>query len=420
MDADDVRTCTLDNGLVVLVQPMHDVQSASFVVMAPAGSTHEPVGANGTAAALSDLIMRGAGGRDSRELASALDQLGVQRSETVGWHFVSFCGATLADNLPASLDIYADVVLRPSLPADELPAVMSGVEQGLLALEDEPQRKALIELRRRCYDAPWGLPTEGQLEDLPNITHQTVVDQYERCFRPNGTIIGVAGNVDPERVVEQVDGLLGGWAPRDAACVVRGSRGSRIDHIPHDSQQTQIALAYDAPPYSHPDYYTAWAAVSVLSGGSSSRLFTEVRENRGLCYAVYATLNSLLTEGRVFCYAGTTRKRAQETLDVTLQEIRRLGEGVLEDELARCKARAKSTLIMQQESTSARAGALARDWFHLGRVVSLDEVRKKIDDLTVSRVNEYTRTHPPKDVAVLTIGADPLAVHEESKSSGAE
>src|SRR5690606_34074482 len=102
-------------------------------------------------------------------------------------------------------------------------------------------------------------------------------------------------------------------------------------------------VAYDAVPYPDDAYYAAWAAVGILSGGMSARLFTEVREKRGLCYSVYAALHSLRTEGRVLCYAGTTNERAQETLDVTLQELVRLREGVEQSELDRCKARAKSS-----------------------------------------------------------------------------
>mgnify|MGYP002622779198 FL=1 len=412
MQPAEIRTTTLNNGLVVLVQPMPDVQSASFVLMIPAGSTHEPAGCNGASSAISDLIMRGAAGKSSRELAGALDALGVQRSESVGWHFISFSGATLKGHLAAALDIYADVIQRPDLPQQELPAVIAGIEQSLLAMEDEPQRKALVELRRRCYDAPWGLPTEGSLDDLPNITHDILLDHYRRCFRPNGAVIGIAGNVNVDRVVAQIERLFGSWSPSKDLPVVRGSRGPRVDHISHDSQQTQIAMAYDAVPYSHPDYYTAWAAVSVLSGGSSSRLFTEVREKRGLCYTVYATLNSLLKEGRVLCYAGTTAERAQETLDVTLNEIEHLSDGIADDELERCTARAKSTLVMQQESTGARAGALARDWFHLGRVVPLEEIREKIDALSAEQVGDYARAHPPRDVTLLTIGPEPLKISQ--------
>ena len=137
--------------------------------------------------------------------------------------------------------------------------------------------------------------------------------------------------------------------------------------------------------------------IGVLSGGMSARLFTEVRERRALCYAVSAVLNSLPSEGRVLCYAGTTVERAQETLDVTLAEMVRLGEGIELSELERCQARAKSSLIMQQESTIARAASLARDWFHLGRITTLEEVRSRIEALNVETVLEYIHAHPAAD-----------------------
>lgn len=189
-----------------------------------------------------------------------------------------------------------------------------------------------------------------------------------------------------------------------------GPRGERIGHIPHDSTQTHIGIAYDAIEYAHPDYYKAWAAVGVLSGGMSARLFTEVRERRGLCYSVSASLNSMKHEGRVLCYAGTTVERAQETLDVTMRELQRLGDGIEQHELDRCKARAKSSLIMQQESTSSRATSIARDWHFLKRVQTLDDIRRDIDELTVAGVLDYVHQHPARDFTILTIGPNPLKV----------
>jgi predicted Zn-dependent peptidase len=191
---------------------------------------------------------------------------------------------------------------------------------------------------------------------------------------------------------------------------VRGGHGPPIDHVTVDSTQTQIGIAYPAVPYRHEDYYAAWAAVSVLSGGSSSRLFTEVRERRGLCYSVFAMLHSQLTEGRVLAYAGTTAERAQETLDVTLAELQRLSSGIERAELERCKAGAKSALIMQQESTASRASAMARDWLHRGRVVPLEEVHQRLDALSVADVNRYVQAHPADNVCVLTIGPAALEV----------
>jgi predicted Zn-dependent peptidase len=133
-----------------------------------------------------------------------------------------------------------------------------------------------------------------------------------------------------------------------------------------------------------------------------------VREKRGLCYTVYASLHTQRDRASVLCYAGTTAERAQETLDVTISELKRLGKGIEQSELDRLKARIKSSLIMQQESTSARSGALGRDWYHLGRARSLDEVGKLVDDLTADSINSFLEANPPSELLVVTLGPEPL------------
>ena len=409
----DIQTHLLENGLTLVLEPMADVQSAAFSLLVPAGSIYDARGQNGTAAVLTELIARGAGERDSKQLSSDLDNLGVQHQESVGSSHLTFSGATLSENLGPALRIFGDIVRRPHLPSAQFDAARAGVEQSLRAIEDEPRQKVMVELRRRSYDAPWGLPSEGNLDDLPQITPDSIRDQYERCFRPNDSILGIAGNIDIAHIKGVVEEVFGTWEQQSAPEIQTAPHGAAHGHLEHESTQTHIGIAYDSVPYREPAYYTAWAAVGVLSGGMSSRLFTEVREKRGLCYSVHASLHSLPHEARVFCYAGTTAERAQETLDVTVQELVRLGDGIEEDELARCKARAKSSLIMQQESTFARSSSIARDWFHLGRVVTLQEVHEKIDALTVDGVLDYVGAHPARDFTILTIGPRSLEVNIE-------
>jgi len=405
-----IETHSISNGLTLIVEPMADVQSAAFSLLIPAGSNYDPPHRAGAAAVLCDWMLRGAGSRDSRQLSNELDNLGLQRNEGVGNSHISFTGATLAESLPQALRLYADIVQAPRFPPDQFEAARVGVEQSLRAIEDEPRQKIMVELRRRCYESPWGIPSEGTLEGVENLTAEVVRTHFERCAGPRDAILGIAGKVDVAASIALVEDLFGGWKAKPAPKFETGSRGPSQDHIKHESTQTQIGIAYDSVAYRDAGYYAAWAAVSVLSGGMSSRLFTEVREKRGLCYSVFAMLNCLRDQGRVLCYAGTTSERAQETLDVTLQELQRLKEGISEDELERCKARAKSSLIMQQESSSSRASSIARDWYHLGRVTTLGEVRDKIDALTVDALLEHIAAHPAEDFTILTLGPEPLEV----------
>jgi predicted Zn-dependent peptidase len=403
---------TLPNGLVLLAERMEHVRSAAINFLVPAGCAYDPPGRLGVASVLAEMITRGAGPRDSRELSLALDGLGVDRDESVGAINMRFWGSTLARNVPAALDIYADIVLRPHLPPAELEPVQALALQDIQSLEDAPQQKVMVELRRRYYPHPLSKDRRGRSEDIETLTPAAVQAQYRRLFRPNGAILSVAGNIEWGPLKAQVERLFGDWAPADAPDLTPDPHAPKSEHLPKDTQQTQIAIAFPSVPVGHADYYAARAAAAVLSGGMSSRLFTEVREKRGLCYSVYAFHETFKDRGTMLAYAGTRSDRAQQTLDVTVGELRRLKDGVEDDEIDRVKAGLKSSLIMQEESTSARAGAIATDWYYLGRVRTFDEIQAAIDGLTPRAVLDYLDHHPVRDLTLVTLGPEPLVMPE--------
>jgi predicted Zn-dependent peptidase len=392
---------------------MLSLESAAFTFLVPAGCVHDPPDRNGLSGFTCEMALRGAGPRDNRRFVLDLDNLGVERHESVSAAHACFSGATLAENLPHALVIYADVLRRARLPADQLEAGRLVMLQELRAVEDEPAQKVMIELRRRHYPDPWGRPAQGEQQAIEAITVDDVRPFFHQRYRPNGTTLGVAGRFEWEQLKSTVGDLLGDWEPGAEPHVVEQAPPRKYQHLPYDSNQTQIGIAYPSVPYRDPDYFQAWGAVGVLSGGSSARLFTEVRERRGLCYSVHAAYSTLRDRGGVFCYAGTSADRAQETLDVILAELGRLAEGIEENELDRLKARIKSTLIMQQESSAARSSAIARDWYHLGRARTLDELEQLIDQLTSRSINAYLAEHPPGDFTLVTLGSRKLDVPVE-------
>ena len=228
------------------------------------------------------------------------------------------------------------------------------------------------------------------------MTPESVRGHFRRHFRPAGTIMSVAGNIDWEPLRDQVGRLFGDWQGEPVPAVTAGPSRAGFDHIPKETTQTQIGIAYPSVPIGHADYYAALGAVNVLSGGMSSRLFTHVREERGLCYSVWATYQTFKDRASVIAYAGTTAERAQETFDVTLRELKRLREGIEEDEIDRVRAGLKSSLIMAEESTSSRAGSLASDWYYLGRVRSTEEIQKAIDGLTPKAILDHVGAIRPR------------------------
>ena len=140
----------------------------------------------------------------------------------------------------------------------------------------------------------------------------------------------------------------------------------------------------------------------------SARLFTEIREKRGLCYSVYASHDTVKDRAAVVCYAGTRTDRAQETLDVLIAELKRLRDGVTVEELDRLKASLKTSLVMQQESTGARASAMASDWFYLGRVRTLDETQAAVNGVDEAAILKYLDRFPVRNPTVVTLGPKAL------------
>lgn len=400
---------TLPNGLTLLAERLPHVRSAAFNFLLPAGCLYDPLDRPGLSNLLSGLVTRGAGDRDSRALMLALDSLGLDRDESSGLYHLRFWGSTLAKNLLPALEIYADILRRPHLPDEELEPVQALALQDLAGLEDEPRQKVLIEVKKRHFPPPLGRDRRGTPAGIQATTPDDIRQFHARHCHPGSAILSVAGDFDWSTLKSLVERCFGDWQPLPAPLPATEPALPRQEHQTKDTQQTQIGLAYNTVPLTHADYYTAIGAVNVLSGGMSSRLFTEVREKRGLCYSVWASYQTLKDRACVVCYAGSTNERAQETLTVTREVLGSLAGGVTQDEVDRVKAGLKSSLIMQEESTSARAGSIAADWFYLGRVRTFDEIQNAINGLTPERIATFARQHPPEDLTLVTLGPKPLA-----------
>jgi predicted Zn-dependent peptidase len=398
---------------------MPGVQSAALTLLLPAGAAYEGAdGLNlggGAATMAAEWITRGAGTRDSHALLTALDNLGVSHAESAQTLQTSIAGATLARNLEPALELFADMVLRPHLDDDEVEPIRALCLQTLRSLEDDPGTKVIYELRRRHFPDPWGRPSPGTIEGVTSLSPAEVREFFRKTYRPNGAILGVAGAIDWPRLRDAVGRIFGDWMPQAELQVGAKPGGPRRDHILRETQQIQIAMAYPAATVDSPNYYRARAATAILGGYSSARLFTEVREKRGLCYSVYSTYEGQPDRAAMLCLAGTSADRAQQTLDVMVAEIERLGRGgVAPDELETMRAGLKSSLIMAQESSMSRSGTLAADWYFLGRVRSLEEIAAELDALTPASVSGYAaEMASPRERTILTLGPAALTLPPE-------
>jgi predicted Zn-dependent peptidase len=404
----EINAHRLSNGLVLVAESMPWLESAAFTLLVPAGHSRDPADRLGLGNFTCEMVQRGCGERDSRQFIEDLERLGVDTSGSVLTAHTNFGAAMPAERLPAALAIHADLVRRPLLPESQLEDARAVCLQEIRAAEDDLAQQVMNELRHRRYGEPFGRADYGTQPGVTAIGMDDIRRSVQQFFQPQGAILGVAGKIDWPQLRADVERLFGDWQSHavPALTCTPPARGYR--HIPYDSSQTHIGISFDSVPYPHPDYFKARAAVGILSDGVSSRLFTEVREKRGLVYTVSASCHSLKDRGSVNCYAGTTTERAQETLNVVLTELTRLADGVQEEELQRLKARIKSSLIMQQESSTSRSSSLAFDWYYLERIRPLDELRAVIDQLTADQINHYLAENPPRQFNAVTLGQQPL------------
>jgi len=274
------------NGLTLLGQIMPNVSSAAFTVMIPGGSSHDGEKLRGAASVAAEWLLRGAGSRDSRGLNEALDSLGIQHGEHAQAEHFTLSATQLSRNLAPALDIYADIILNPSLAAETFDSCRQLIAQDLQGLDDEPARKCNSLLREKFFPAPLGYIPYGTPESLEAMTDSALRRHLGMLFSPQGTIFAVAGKFDWDEVCGSIEKLFGDWKG-DALGKLQTTPGkTAVEHITRDSAQTHIALAHHAVISGDEAYYPARIAEAVLSRGMGSRLFTEVREKRGLAYHV--------------------------------------------------------------------------------------------------------------------------------------
>jgi predicted Zn-dependent peptidase len=403
----------LPSGLTLVAQHMPGVESAAMTLLVPSGSATDPDGRLGSATVLSDLIIRGAGERDSRALTDYLDLLGLQRSSSASVYHVRLSAAGLADRVIEGLSVYADMVQQAHLKPSDFESSRQLAIQALDGVEDEPRHKLTIQLRKQHLPDPLGRNTMGERRELLALTCDKIAADYHARFQPQDAILAVAGNIDFDALTGRVQSLFATWPSSPAAAIKLQATPRQYTHETQESEQTHIGIAWDSVPESHPDTYAVRLAAEVFGGGMSGRLFTEIREKRALCYSVgvgYAALKEL---GYMSGYAGTSNDRAQGTLDCFMSELQRLRGGITQAELDRAKVALKSSLIMQGESTSARAGAIAHDYFIRKRIRPVDEIKGEIDAVTLARVNDCLAANAAGPFTVVTVGPKPLCVNCE-------
>lgn len=400
----------LDCGATLLVEPNHSLRSAALSWWVPSGTGQDPVGDgnDGLAVMCAELLERGAGDLDSRAFNDRLDCLGVIREVSVHPSLTRISASVRGENLQPTIESLADLVLRPIMPESALEPVRSLCLQAIDGLLDDPGSRADQALHRRAIPAPFNRSAYGSRSVIESLDIDSIRAAWSERCRPIGSIIAIAGDVDPERVADQLNELLAEWSGAPPELPERQAPIGGDEHLQQSSSQVHLELGLDGPLVCDPDELPFLAGIRALGTGASSRLFENVREKHGLCYDVHASYSPNREFGLCTIGAGTTPDRVAKTLDCIMEELERFGRDGLEpSEFERVQRGFKTRILMQGESTSVRAFALARDQHQRGAPRSLADLAEGIDTLTHETVDAVVRrrmgdgwAHAPVRIAV--------------------
>ena len=406
---DSITQATLDNALRIVVEPIDSMRSVSMRLMLPCGVIHQEISQLGIASVCAELLLRGSNLRNSQQQADDFDLAGAVRDATAGARFTSVSMTTLDNRFEEAIELVADMALNPAMNDEAFEASRIMAQHALASLADDPQRRAILAARARHLPDPYCRNTYGTEESLASLTAQTTREWWNAHALPSNAIIGIAGAIDPQNAVDLVTKHFGQWSGQAKDPKVSADAPRGYAHEDDDTNQVQIIIVNDAPPAGHEDEMLEQLAVSVLSGGMSGRLFTEVREKRGLCYSVSASYRSEREHGLVTSYVGTTPERAQESLDVLHEQLVALQAGdVTQEEFDRARIGLKSRVIFSGESTSARSAALIADLVKRGSPRTLAKIIEQIDAVDLDQLNAYLKRRTLGTTTIQTLGPAPL------------
>jgi len=403
----DLRDVTLPGGLRVVVDPLPHLATLSATLQLPWGTVVDPDDAMGSAVVLHEWLQRGAADRDARAQADAFDRYGARRGGGIGRETAAVNVACLARDAGAVLPLLAASVMCPRLAEEEYEGARLLALQELAGLDDAPAQRLAEAAVRARYASAHGRSAYGERSHLERLQAAAVRRLARARLVPGGAVLALAGGGDPDALLDLAAAAFAGWAGRAEPLPAPVARPSHRLHVAGEGAQTQIAVIDDAVPPGAPGWTEQALAMAVLAGGMGSRLSTEVRERRGLAYAVASSVHALGGDAYRFSYAGTTPERAGETLEVLLAELDRWRAGVDADELERARSQLRSSLVLTSESSGGRAGRMAADVHRFGRPRPMAEVLAALDAADLTAVNGFLEGRPRPEPTVVTSGPAP-------------
>ncbi len=401
-----IETSSLGDGLTVVTEALPHAPSVAVGVWAQVGARDEPDALAGASHFLEHLLFKGTEDRTALEIAEAVDRVGGDMNAFTGRESTAFYARVPADQLPMAVDLLTDVVVDPAFHDDDVEVERDVILDELAASLDTPDDRIHVALAEAVFPGhPLGREVIGSEDTVASLSRDTIADFHHRHYRADDLVVAVTGPVDHGDIVDRVtgrfpcgrsDGLLARTPPGDEVVPVTV--------VDRPGEQTHIALGWRSLPAGHPDRYALAVANQVLGGGLSSRLFQEIREQRGLAYSVWSSPSPASDAGQFTAYAGTAPEQASTVLELLDGEVRRfVDDGITQDERDIAVGYLTGSLVLGLEDTASRLGRIGGLMTALGRVVPIEEDVDALRAVTVADVADIVQRvlGGPRSVAIV-------------------
>ena len=385
---DQVQTTRLDNGLVILTEHMPGLRSISLGIWVRCGSRHEPPALNGIHHFIEHALFKGSHRRTAHQIATETDRLGGHLDAYTAHEITGFAIKVVDTALIQAFDLLADLIAHPKFDQHDLKREQQVIIEEMKMIEDTPD-ELLMELFNSAYfpNHSLGRPIEGTAETVSAFDHQTTADFHSQNYAPRNLVIAAAGNINHQKLVELASQTLavnGNGAQKNSPASFSPQIATPIlIERKEELEQAHMIIAAPWPSAKSEHRYAASMLGTVIGGGTSSRLWQSIREERGLAYSIGAGGNTFTDVGMFTIYAGTSPAHLEQVLDLSLKELQRaVSEPIAKQELQLAKEQAVSSVLLSLESSSSRVGALARQEIIHGRRISPDEIIHSIEAVT--------------------------------------
>ncbi len=353
------------------------------------GSRHETAERGGIAHFVEHMLFKGTTSRTAEDIAQAIDSIGGQLDAFTAKEYASYYIKVLDEHLPLAIDILSDIVRNPAFGPEDIEREKKVVVEEIKMVEDTPD-DLVHEIFTQGFweNHSLGRPILGTRETVESFDSDLLRSYFTGTYRPKNLIVSAVGNLEHGRVRELVEEkfgsmMQGGEPPREDAPTVVPKTVIRNK----DLEQSHVCVGVDSYPQKHDDRYSSYVLNTLLGGSMSSRLFQNVREKRGLAYAVFSGLSAYRDAGSFTVYAGCSNDAVGQVIDLVVEELRTVKKTpVPEAEVQRAKDHLKGSLMLSLESTSSRMSHLARQEIYFDRQFGLDETLAGIEKVTAGDV----------------------------------